>query len=1124
MAGVGSEDAADPDGIAAMVDLEALAAAQEASHTLTAHEEIIRTKLLAGSELVEGVVALHNAHYREPAAAQTGARVRLLRLEFDDLYTFGKNNVIDFTSLEGVISSVNGPNHSGKSSIIRTLLYALYEGCPDAKTIKNIIHNSEPSCSLVLDFEIDGRPGRIEKGFVRSKASGGQSRYSLHFAGENLGGGVATTTGAIQQLVGSSEVALLSSFQTQFAGREFIHVTGLKRKELFVTALSLGKFKEIDKAVGVERAEANAKVNVLTQQFNKVSLSKLIEMQSTEQDAAQTAESDAEQFLEDEAQLRAQLLAQAAICGTARALVAEKRRAILPDDGPRLDPDGITREQCEHQIRRWTQLIQSSAMEPPSSPDIVRLDVDQWSEPPTEADLPARLRAAELELIAAKAIYAVAPPQSGREAAATAARVEAAGLELEAARVRLHDVSIAPTAPLSAPTAPRPIGEPISAHERNGERPTEANVAAAVAMLATAPAARETTAVVWDPNVYAKLVSSQESLASINIDPLPPDIVESYVQADAEASAALTAAHARMAGVSPTWAQPHVVVLDGPRRRPLEALDVEVRTRREWLAAAAHTAAIRARHAPRPGCPGCEEMAALLAAPQAEAASAVATAEAELQQERARVYSDARLHLEDAKRTATSTAATLAEARSRIRHHTALAAVRKRLAELEVSRQQHEWQLLRQQAEAVLECANYWLSHDRVAWRQYDEAVCRHTAERARALASARSEAAAAEVAYTTAVSANQTALGADQKSREAKLSYDTARAAHETLGLAFSVAQEGRRRMAGALTWWRAAERAVAARTAAAEASAAAVASRAATEREQILDAELKAASRNRLLAEKRVSHHARESDRLAQCMATEHARVEALHSATSQAALLEAYQHVLRAKGGIADILLEQARPTLNREINRVLYELGAEYKVELTDAYDLLQQYPSGAARPVESCGGFEQFALGLAIRLALWRLIRTPKLSALFIDEGFESCDAKYLPRIASALEALVAAPDGPRLVFIITHSDALKIHVERMLDIEVHATGSRVVNAAPRPRERPPCDEKETDPDTAPALVERGRVVNVFVPDPDTPGHVWCTICEKSLKPGSKRSHLTSAHHIAAVTVALAATQ
>ncbi len=70
----------------------------------------------------------------------------LQSLEWDNLFNYGEGNRVDFTSLEGIVG-IFGKNYSGKSSIVDSLLYSLYN--TTSKSIRknlNIINQNRDSC------------------------------------------------------------------------------------------------------------------------------------------------------------------------------------------------------------------------------------------------------------------------------------------------------------------------------------------------------------------------------------------------------------------------------------------------------------------------------------------------------------------------------------------------------------------------------------------------------------------------------------------------------------------------------------------------------------------------------------------------------------------------------------------------------------------------------------------------------------------------------------------------------------------------------------------------------------------------------------------------------------------
>ncbi|HVE14874.1 MAG TPA: hypothetical protein VNI01_15870, partial [Elusimicrobiota bacterium] len=234
---------------------------------------------------------------------------------------------------------------------------------------------------------------------------------------------------------------------------------------------------------------------------------------------------------------------------------------------------------------------------------------------------------------------------------------------------------------------------------------------------------------------------------------------------------------------------------------------------------------------------------------------------------------------------------------------------------------------------------------------------------------------------------------------------------------------------------------------------------------------------------------------------------RAAAAAATNERLATLQDYLKVLRP-GGIAALLLEKARALVARFINDGLRELGAPLEADLTPEFALLQrarpgQTSAGPWLAASLASGYQKFVLGLAARLALWRLTAAPRLDALFIDEGFSSCDAEYLEGLGSALEALASAPNAPRLVFVVSHLDALKTRLERVLEIRRGPHGSRVMNAATETKSLP----------AAPAAIQSApALAAALAPDPKDPAKLWCRACRQSLNAGNGPRHLSSQKH------------
>lgn len=268
--------------------------AQAAARDIVTHEQLIGNILGAAHPRLDDVIQLHREHYS--GATQNnckGGRFRLVRFEFENLYRFGGMNVIDFSSLENCVSGVIAPNRSGKSGLIEALLFAIYDIHPRSRSKKDIVHHTARGCRMALDFTLDGKAGRIEKGHM-SGSKDSASQYRLWYDGEDLtGGGTIETNKAILALLGDPQVALSTSFVLQDAGLEFVCCEGAARKTLVASVLALGRFASIEKIMTAKLSETNGELKAIQNAFRGTPLHALRE----EEESVKTNLAMAEQQL-----------------------------------------------------------------------------------------------------------------------------------------------------------------------------------------------------------------------------------------------------------------------------------------------------------------------------------------------------------------------------------------------------------------------------------------------------------------------------------------------------------------------------------------------------------------------------------------------------------------------------------------------------------------------------------------------------------------------------------------------------------------------------------------------------------------------------------------------------------
>ena len=177
------------------------------------------------------------------------------KLQFDNVFSYGKNNVINFDSLHGVVG-LFGKNRSGKSSIPGSIMYGLYN-TTDRGSIKNlhVINTRKGHCKVELDFLVNGVCHRLERQSVKHQNRRGEinavthlNLYRVDTNGElkDLSGGQRRETDAIlRSLVGTYEDFMLTSFASQGGINTFIKHRATKRKEILASFLDLNIFETI---------------------------------------------------------------------------------------------------------------------------------------------------------------------------------------------------------------------------------------------------------------------------------------------------------------------------------------------------------------------------------------------------------------------------------------------------------------------------------------------------------------------------------------------------------------------------------------------------------------------------------------------------------------------------------------------------------------------------------------------------------------------------------------------------------------------------------------------------------------------------------------------------------------
>ena len=188
---------------------------------------------------------------------------KLKRFEFDNMFSYGEDNVVDFTKLSGVVG-LFAANASGKSSLLDALCFCLFDTSTRTYSAGSVLNNKKSSFKCKLLFEVNGQNYVVER--IAKKARNGHVKVNVDFYTYDdsdevvsLNGDQRRTTNAnIKQVVGTFEDFILTTLSAQNANTVFIDKTQKERKELLAQFMGLGVFDRLYTLANEEISEVQA--------------------------------------------------------------------------------------------------------------------------------------------------------------------------------------------------------------------------------------------------------------------------------------------------------------------------------------------------------------------------------------------------------------------------------------------------------------------------------------------------------------------------------------------------------------------------------------------------------------------------------------------------------------------------------------------------------------------------------------------------------------------------------------------------------------------------------------------------------------------------------------------------
>ena len=226
-------------------------------------EELIREYLVdyqVPEELMNKVLNLNSTYIKKAEESEEVSRNikwRLNELRWDNLFNYGDDNRIDFSRLNGTIG-IFGKNYSGKSSVIDSLLYTLFNTTSkNERRNVNIINQNREEGSGEAVISIGDEQYYVRRGSKKyTKRLKGvetlEAKTDLDFFKIDINGEKVSLNGLtrndtdknIRKIFGSLDDFLLTSLSSQLDSLSFIREGSTKRKEILAKFLDLEIFEK----------------------------------------------------------------------------------------------------------------------------------------------------------------------------------------------------------------------------------------------------------------------------------------------------------------------------------------------------------------------------------------------------------------------------------------------------------------------------------------------------------------------------------------------------------------------------------------------------------------------------------------------------------------------------------------------------------------------------------------------------------------------------------------------------------------------------------------------------------------------------------------------------------------
>ncbi len=209
-----------------------------------------------------------------------------IKFEFDNMFSYGENNSIDFSQMAGTYG-IFASNASGKSSILDALMFCIFDKCSRTYKASQVMNNKKDTFWCKFQFQINGIDYFIERNATKNKQ--GNVKVNVNFWSEERGEKTSLngddrdgTNVSIRNYLGTYDDFIITAFSLQGNNTNFIDKPQRERKDLLAQFLDLNLFEELntiatDEIKSVQtlikefsRQDYSTKISDATTRFNEL--------------------------------------------------------------------------------------------------------------------------------------------------------------------------------------------------------------------------------------------------------------------------------------------------------------------------------------------------------------------------------------------------------------------------------------------------------------------------------------------------------------------------------------------------------------------------------------------------------------------------------------------------------------------------------------------------------------------------------------------------------------------------------------------------------------------------------------------------------------------------------------